>query len=101
ESELIEDFEGGGVDGVAAKVAVEVVMRFEQDRGHPGPGEQQSEDDAPRPAADDDAARLPGRSHRIHGVGHGNPESLLRGLGRPQESQPRTKPTPELLWLRL
>src|SRR5581483_8949599 len=40
EAELVEDFEGGRVDGVAAEVAVEGVVGFEQDDGDAAAGEQ-------------------------------------------------------------
>ena len=53
EAQLVEDFEGGGVDGVAAKVAEEVFVFFEDGDGDAGAGEEEAEHDAGRASADD------------------------------------------------
>ena len=50
----------GGMDGVAAEVALEVRVHLEDLHAHAAPGQQQAQDHARRPAADDDAARGPG-----------------------------------------
>src|SRR6516164_5247050 len=41
DAELVHDFEGGGMDRVAAKVAQEVDMLFENQDRDPGSGQQQ------------------------------------------------------------
>ena len=65
----IEDFEGGGVDGVAAEVAVEVVVVFQQRDIDALAGQEQRQEHAAGPAADDAAAGARGE------IGHGSPPS--------------------------
>ncbi len=60
EAQLVEDFEGGGVNGVAAEVAKEVLVFFEDGDGETGAGEEKAEHDAGGAAADD-----------AGGLGHG------------------------------
>ena len=55
EAELVEELERGGVDGVAAEVAEEVGVLFEDGDGEAGAGEQQAEHDPCRTSADDAA----------------------------------------------
>jgi hypothetical protein len=55
EAELVEEFEGGGVDGVAAEVAKEVFVFFEDGDGDTGSGEEEAEHDAGWASADDAA----------------------------------------------
>ena len=49
------------MNGVAAKIAIEVVMRFEQRDGDPFSGEQERENDAGRTAANNDTRSGTGR----------------------------------------
>jgi hypothetical protein len=49
EAELVEELESGGVDGVAAEVAEEVGMLFEDGDGDAGAGEEVAEQDAGGP----------------------------------------------------
>ena len=53
EAEFVEDFEGGGVDGVAAEVAEEVLVLFEDGDVDAGAGEQEAEHHAGGASADD------------------------------------------------
>lgn len=53
--ELGDEFEGRGVDGVAAEVAEEVVVLLEYEHVHAGAREQQAEHGAGRSAAHDAA----------------------------------------------
>ena len=53
EAELVEELEGGGVDGVAAEVAEEVFVLFEDGDGDAGAGEEEAEHDAGGASADD------------------------------------------------
>ena len=60
---LMNDFEGRGMDRVAAKVAQKVVVLFEDDDVDAGTGEKKSEDGAGRAATGD---RASGRCCRHH-----------------------------------
>jgi hypothetical protein len=53
QAELVEELEGGGVDGVAAEVAEEVGVFFEDGDGDAGAGEEVGEHDAGGASADD------------------------------------------------
>ena len=55
EAELVHDLECRGVDGIAAKVAVEVLVLLEHGDGDTGAGEEQTEHDAGGAAAHDAA----------------------------------------------
>ena len=55
QAELVHDLERGGMDGVAAEVAVEVGMLFEHGDINAGAGEQQAEHHAGGAAAYDAA----------------------------------------------
>ena len=55
-AEFGEEFEGRGVDGVAAEVAEEVAVLFEDDHFDAGAGEEEAGHHAGRPAAGHDAA---------------------------------------------
>jgi hypothetical protein len=55
EADLVEDFQGGGMNGVAAKFAVEVFVHFEKRHRHATPREEQCEH-RPAWAAAHDAA---------------------------------------------
>jgi hypothetical protein len=57
ETDLVEDFERGGVNGVAAELAVEVPVHFQKRYGNSATREEQSEYRASGPGADDTAAR--------------------------------------------
>jgi hypothetical protein len=56
DADAIEHLQGGGMDGVAAEVAREVGVHLQHPHAHAAPGEQQAQDHARRPSADDDAA---------------------------------------------
>ena len=58
EAEFVEELEGGGMDGVAAEVAEEVGVLFEDGDGDAGAGEQVAEHHACRTSADDAAGGL-------------------------------------------
>jgi hypothetical protein len=66
EPELVEDFHGGGVNGVAAEVTEEVGVFFEDGDGNALPGEQVAEHDACGASADDAAGGCEGISRRGH-----------------------------------
>ena len=66
EAELVEEFECGGVDGVAAEVAEEVFVFFEDGDGDALAGEQEAEHDACGASADDAA----GGGGRVEGGRH-------------------------------
>src|ERR1700761_7432552 len=53
DAELVHDLERGGVDRVAAEIAEEVAVLFQDDDVDAGSGEQITEHDAGRPAAGD------------------------------------------------
>ena len=55
QAELVEELEGGGMDGVAAEVAEEVGVLFEHGDGDAGAGEEIAEHDAGRASANDAA----------------------------------------------
>jgi hypothetical protein len=57
QAELAHDFEGRGMNGVAAEVAQEVGMLLEHDDVHAGTREQEAEHHPAGPAADDAATR--------------------------------------------
>ncbi len=63
EAELVHDAEGGGVDGVAAEVAVEVAVLFADDDVDALAGEEEGEDDAGGASADDADGGLEGFGH--------------------------------------
>jgi hypothetical protein len=65
QAELVEELEGGGVDGVAAEVAEEVGVLLEDGDFNAGAGEQEAEHDSGRASADDAAGGVEG------GGGHG------------------------------
>jgi hypothetical protein len=52
EAELVENFEGGGMDGIAAEVAKEIVVLLEDADGDPGAGQKVAEHDARRASTD-------------------------------------------------
>jgi hypothetical protein len=54
QADAVDQFESGGVDGVAAEVAVEVVVRLQQSGLNAEAAEEEGEDD-PTGAAPDDA----------------------------------------------
>jgi len=58
EAELVEELQGGGVDGVAAEVAEEVGVFFEDGDGDARAGEEEAEHDAGGASADDADGRL-------------------------------------------
>jgi hypothetical protein len=51
--ELVDDFKGRGVKGVAPEIAVEVLLRFKQKRFDSISGKEVSEENASGPASDD------------------------------------------------
>ena len=55
QAEFVEEFEGGGMDGVSAEVAEEVFMLFEHDDADAGAREQIAGHDAGGASADDAA----------------------------------------------
>src|SRR5271154_3999395 len=57
QAELIHQLQRGGVDGVTAEIAKEVLVLFKYGDGESGAGEQQPEHHAGRPSSDD-AGRL-------------------------------------------
>ena len=57
DAELVHDFERRGVNRVAAEVAQEVGVLFEDQDVDAGPGQQKSKHHPGGPAADDAAAR--------------------------------------------
>jgi hypothetical protein len=66
DAELVHDVEGGGMDGVAAEVAKEVFVFFEDGDVDALAGEEEAEHDAGRASADDAA----GSAERSGGGGH-------------------------------
>ena len=58
ERDLVEDFERSGMNGVAAKVAVEVAMRLEQCHADARPRQEQRQRDARGTRTDDAAGRV-------------------------------------------
>jgi hypothetical protein len=60
QAEFIHDLQGGGMHGVAAKIAEEIGVLFQHHDIDPGAAEQISEHHAGRPAADDAAANFYG-----------------------------------------
>ena len=72
EPEFGQQVDGRRMDGVAAKVPQEVAVFFEHDNLDPGSGEQETEEQPSRAAADDAALRVerPGAHHPIVGVEH-------------------------------
>ncbi len=66
EAELVEEIERGGVDGVAAEVAEEVFVFFEDCNLDAGAGEEEAQHDARGSSADDAA----GGGERVGVVGH-------------------------------
>jgi hypothetical protein len=55
EAELVHELEGGGVDGIAAEIAEEVLVLFEDEDIDSGAGEEEGEEHASRAAASDAA----------------------------------------------
>jgi hypothetical protein len=58
QTELVEHLQRRRNHAIAAELAAEVGVPFEQRDGHALPGEQQAEHDPGRPAADDAAGRV-------------------------------------------
>ena len=69
EAELVHQFEGRGVDGVAAEIAEEVGVLLEHDDIDPGAGEEKAEHHPRRSAAGDAAGRLDRSRHRLFSFG--------------------------------
>ena len=69
EAELVEELEGGGMDGVAAEVAEEVCVLFEDGDVDALAGEEEAEHDAGGASADDAAGG--GVWRGVDGGGHG------------------------------
>jgi hypothetical protein len=63
QADLVEDFQGAGVNGVAAERAVEILVRFQERHRNAAPGQEQGEHHTRRASADDATRRL------VHGVG--------------------------------
>jgi len=53
DAELVHQLEGGGMDGVTAEIAEEVLVLFEDGDGKAGASEEQAEHDSGRASADD------------------------------------------------
>ena len=63
EAEFVDELEGGGVDGVAAEVAEEVGVFFEDEDFDAGAGEEEAEDHAGGAAAGDEGGGWGGQWH--------------------------------------
>ena len=72
-AELVHDFERGGMDGVAAKVAQEIGVLLQHHDVDAGAGQQEAEHHAGRTAAGDGA----GRGYRLR---HGYPPASTMAL---------------------
>ena len=77
----MEEFEGGGMDGIAAKVAEEIFVLFKDGDGDAGAGEEEAEHHAGGATADDAA----GGGVRIGGGGHVAVERSKRVEARQKE----------------
>src|SRR5262249_22696574 len=58
EADLVEDFEGRGMNSVTAEFAVKVFVHFEKGDGNAGAGEEECEHGTARTTADDATSRL-------------------------------------------
>ena len=66
EAQLVEQREGGRVDGVAAKIAQEVGVLLQHGDLDPGTGHQQAEDHPGGTTADDEAGRALAIRHALN-----------------------------------
>jgi len=57
QADAVQHLHRGGMDRVAAEVALEVRVQLEHPHAHAAPGQEQAQHHARRPAAHDDAAR--------------------------------------------